>query len=428
MRTPKRYWGEPRERPGHPRQRQMALVCLVALGAGLGLAACGSNNSSSSSAAAPAASAAAGTSSSGSTASGSTVVVGTVGPYTGPTAGDLGNITTAYKGWSNWVNAHGGIDGHPVKVIALDDGGSASTQVANVKTLVQSDHVVALINVDGGLDSTWAAYAQQNDIPVIGGQDYTTDWITNPMFFPVTSTIDTQVGFVAATAKSAGAKSFGQLLCTEITACAQAMTSAESATKKAGLKVGYNALVSSSAPSYVSNCLAAKQSGTQAIGFGLASDVAIIHVVDTCTSQGYKPIWIIPDASFTTAMLKDPNFDKSWVPTYSFNPFLNLPQLGDFHSAMSAVGITGSSITLDDAVAWASGETLAQAAKGLSSVTRASLVSSLYTFKDETVGGLTPPLTFTKGQPKEVPCYFVSQDINGQLVSAKGLTASCLGS
>jgi branched-chain amino acid transport system substrate-binding protein len=47
------------------------------------------------------------------------------------------------------------------------------------------------------------------------------------------------------------------------------------------------------------------------------------------------------------------------------------------------------------------------ARKGLGSpASRAKLIANLYTFKGETLGGLAPPLTFTKGKKKAVPCFF----------------------
>ena len=47
--------------------------------------------------------------------------------------------------------------------------------------------------------------------------------------------------------------------------------------------------------------------------------------------------------------------------------------------------------------------------------------------KGETLGGLVPPLTFTKGAAtRSVSCYFVAQVENGAMVAPQGLKTDCL--
>src|ERR1700722_7553059 len=119
---------------------------------------------------------------------GSPIVLGNVSTDTGTQAfpGYDDAVPATLQAWSSWTNAHGGINGHPVKVITLDDKGDPAQSVADATTLIKTDHVVALIGInDPGLDPNWAAIAQKAGVPVIGGNNDTINpWSVNPDFFP----------------------------------------------------------------------------------------------------------------------------------------------------------------------------------------------------------------------------------------------------
>ena len=77
--------------------------------------------------------------------------------------------------------------------------------------------------------------------------------------------------------------------------------------------------------------------------------------------------------------------------------------------------------------AWAAMELFGTAVKagGTGPVTSASILAGLYTLKDETLGGLAPPLTFVKGQANLHNCYFVIGITGGKFVAPNGITPSC---
>ena len=51
-----------------------------------------------------------------------------------------------YQAWANTVNAAGGINGHPVKTILVDDQSNPGNSLTDVEKLVNEDHVVALVD------------------------------------------------------------------------------------------------------------------------------------------------------------------------------------------------------------------------------------------------------------------------------------------
>ena len=68
----------------------------------------------------------------------------------------------------------------------------------------------------------------------------------------------------------------------------------------------------------------------------------------------------------------------------------------------------------------------AAALKGVTRVTAVSANSGLYELKNETLGGIAPPLTFTPGRPTFVRCYFTDELKDGRFVPLNDSRPSCL--
>jgi ABC-type branched-subunit amino acid transport system substrate-binding protein len=78
-----------------------------------------------------------------------------------------GAYLNGYKAYFDALNASGGIQGHKVKIIALDDMANATTGVANVKQLAQSDQVSVIANVLSNVLSGAAPIAASLHVPII---------------------------------------------------------------------------------------------------------------------------------------------------------------------------------------------------------------------------------------------------------------------
>jgi len=74
---------------------------------------------------------------------GSPITVMTIAPvqYNGPA---FKNILEAARVYGDWINAHGGINGHPLKVITCDERGDPN-QLANCARQAVSSHAVAVV-------------------------------------------------------------------------------------------------------------------------------------------------------------------------------------------------------------------------------------------------------------------------------------------
>ena len=87
--------------------------------------------------------------------------------------------------WQAYVNAHGGLNGHPVHVYIEDDGADPSTSVSDVEQEVTQDHVIAFVGQLVPLTASASlSYLQQQNIPVIGGDASSQTWWQSPVMFP----------------------------------------------------------------------------------------------------------------------------------------------------------------------------------------------------------------------------------------------------
>jgi branched-chain amino acid transport system substrate-binding protein len=206
-------------------RRSVLRLSTAAAAAALAVSACGGGHTSSSSSSTSAAGGPASSSSAGPKLTKSPIRIGTPGTYSGSSGESTKPAADALNAWASWTNAQGGINGHPVQVIVKDDGGSASKALANVKSLVEDDHVVAIVSdQESGLDSSWASYIQSKQIPVIGGSATGIPWLTNPYFFPAGANSVSLLTGIAYTTKLAGKSKYGLVYCAEFPACAQAGT------------------------------------------------------------------------------------------------------------------------------------------------------------------------------------------------------------
>src|SRR3954467_7262493 len=94
-------------------------------------------------------------------------VIGVSAAMTGPAAATYAPVIDAMKAYLEHVNGKGGINGHPVQLVVLDDSAEPSRAAANAKRLLADDKVVLLMN--SSLSSTYApmvAEAKRANVPL----------------------------------------------------------------------------------------------------------------------------------------------------------------------------------------------------------------------------------------------------------------------
>jgi branched-chain amino acid transport system substrate-binding protein len=404
------------------RTRRTALLRASALSVAVAAlaAACSSSNSGSS------AGTSTSTASSGSSAaSGSDLVIGTIGDFSGP-SGEPGHLA-GLQAWVDSVNASGGINGHQVKLIAEDDQGDATKSQADIRQLVQVDHVLAIVSPEAsGTESGWASYVQQQHVAVVGGEADTPVWFTNPSFFPSSATVLTSLEMQAYAVKASGKTTFGSVYCAEIAACKQVLPALQGYAKGFGLNMSTSAAIAVAAPSYTAQCLAVKQAGAQALIID-ASYAAGSRFAPACAQQGYSPVYVIPSGAFDNRYLQVSQVNGAYVPTTNALWFTGTPAVTQFKQAMAKYE-PNATLGPNPMSGWAGGALFGAAAAKLSATpTAADVFTALYSLpKNDTLNGLSPPLSFHSGAPaSQVSCFFLAQINGGQLTAPKGTAPIC---
>jgi branched-chain amino acid transport system substrate-binding protein len=414
---------------GVPGLRRTALLAAVAATV-LAAAACssGSGSSSSSPTSSPAAG---GTSASG--LKGTPIKVGLITSLTGPEASSTTQTATVAPAWADWMNANGGIDGHPVETIVVDDKSDPPTGEA-VEQQLAADGVTGIIVTNDDVITSYDGAAIAKGIPIIGGTAYASDWYTKVGMFPTgTNIVSGLAAQVAVAAQYAHAKKVGEVYASEVAAAAQATPVLAAAAKAAG--VGFIPLaVSSTAPSYTAQCLLFKQKNVDYVQLDFTTATAVRFIQD-CQAQNYNPTWGDSEQPMGPAFDALPNLTM-YGPAQSFPWVANSPVAATFRAAMQKYATNSNWQGGASTFTWDGLQALAQAVKNAdvpasTPVTAADVTAGLYDFKGQTLGGeLANPVTFTKGKPfgyTANACYFVLEMKNGTFSAPTGLTPQCPG-
>ena len=368
---------------------------------------------------------------------GSSYLIGNVGTFSGAYASSNVGAKVAMDAWVKYVNAHGGINGRPVKLIQKDDQLNAALALSQVKQLVEQDHVMAIVGVSSIVEDSWASYIASGTTPVIG-DDLAKDVMeAHKNFFPQGATRTT--GYFYGMPKVAalqGKKKYGAIYCAESTACSQIVDSQKQQAEAAGVSFVWSGSAKAAATSYAAQCLAAKASGADAVGLLLNSQVAG-RVAAACAQQGFHPQWLQAANGFSQQEESISALDGVVGPVPVFPWFASdTPAMKTFQDALrtyqpgalessNSNGYSGAT-----AQAWAAAEIFRAAAEKLPAGhdSGVDLMAQLYKLpKDNTFGGLTPPISYanTGGPQPAVSCFFMIQLKNGKYEALNGGKTTC---
>jgi branched-chain amino acid transport system substrate-binding protein len=360
--------------------------------------------------------------------SGAPVVVGIVSTDSGSN-GVTADMSTSATRWAKYINAHGGLNLHPVKVIELDDQSSAATALQDVETLIVNDHAIVIAD-NSFYDASFAKYVDSKKVPVIGLSVGAGEfpYVTDANFYAPSGTVLTSLWGSAKAAALAGGAKLSFLYCAEIPACGQVVPIMQANATSVGMTMPYSAAFSASAPNYTAQCLAAQSAGVDALFAGGANVQSNQRVYDNCATQQYFPVAVGGETTISEAMINDPNIHHIAASSPTLPWFVNQgPKSGSaiFHKVM------GSYISKSFSVAgltsiWTGLQLIAAAAKNVTGKpTSQQIYKGLYALKNETLGGMSVPFSFTKGKPTSVHCVFAYQAVNGKLGMLNGGKPVC---
>jgi branched-chain amino acid transport system substrate-binding protein len=409
--------------------RKILILVAAVLAAVVSISACSSSSTTSgSSPAAGATSAAATASAAAAAAAGTPITIGVECSCSGAFGTTVAVGYTLLQAWQKSVNAAGGLNGHPVQLIEKNNDSNPATALTDAQALV-ADKVTVIFDLDI-LDSLWEKTVSASKIPVIGGNFSSPGYYTDPDWYPSGQTNDSITYSVAAVAKQAGATNLADFYCAESAQCQQSVPLIKAAGQSVGVPVVYSASIAATAPNYTAQCVAAKQAGVKAIFIG-DSITVIDRVASDCNQQGYDPIYVTEGTGFQNMALTTPGLENNLWSSYPILPYFSTKSSV---TAMNAIldkyypGATADTLTWSEfaAQAWTGALLIAQAVKnaGVTSstaVSSATITDGLNKVSDETLGGFSPPLTFT-GAKHSVDCWYTGRVQSGKAVQVGGLS------
>jgi len=399
--------------------------------AALVLAACSDNKNSSTSAGSGSGGQAAATSAPRPT--GTPINVGLIGSFTGSQASSSNQGQTVGPAWERYVNEQlGGINGHPVKIIAEDDGGDPAKAQAAEKKLVDDDKVVAILVSSDNLIAAYSADATGKGVPLISGTANQQDWYTKPNVFVTVTDVLSGLKSQVAVAKEFGkATKFASLYCSEVAACQQAEPPLKAAAEAAGLAFT-DLSVSATATSYTAECLQLQQQGVDYVQLNFTTAAAAKFVQD-CQSQNYNPTYGSSEQAIGKDLL-DIDGIKVFGPAYAFPSVADAPAVQQFRDAMGKFAKDQNWKEGTASFTWSGLETLrkalASAPAASSPVTAKDVTTGLTTISAENLGGLLAnKVTYTAAKTESFgshPCYFVVGIDGGKTIAPANLDARCV--
>lgn len=362
-------------------------------------------------------------------AKGGPIVIGTVGPFSGPGGVVYGAAARGVQAWASSINARGGISGRKVEVVVYDDGGNAAKSKSQVRDLVERRGGVAVVGGFGQHVTAWAKYVTEKKVPVIGGGCSVPEWNETPMLFPQCASADTfHYSTVAVAGKMGKSNKWGALICRESSGCTEAedLWFNKGYAKRAGLNPLYRAKISLAQADFTSECISARNAGVEVLTVG-GDPNTLARVGASCRRQGYNPQYAQPGVSVAANSPEQPGLSDILVSSPGF-PFAGLktPAAREFATAWQRYS-GGTALSGAASLGWTSGKLFEVVAKKAGSgISHAGLVKAFNSIRDERLGGLTPPLTFPAGKPApDFRCWFVMRTSNGKWTAPQGDKLAC---
>lgn len=352
---------------------------------------------------------------------GSPVVVAALLDVTGPSPVPDGTAKI-FDAWAAYISAKGGVNGHPVKFEVRDTKGDAASAQSALDELLALKPIAIMLDTPS-TESALADSLKKSGIPVMGTGYNPAVWGGSieafklkcstdagapvpsalPNAFPITTTFGAVVDEQALGAKAAGATITATAACAEVDSCSAAAPVFTATATAIGLKDTGVTKVSSVAASYTAECVKWIQDKVDFIELSGSSQMGV-KIFNDCTAQGYTGTF----GASAGAVSGDLLTQKGLVLAGGLNAFpwwVDDAPVAEFRDAMKAAGVTEAEYGNSNSTGlWSSLQLLAKAVSTVSSVTAtsdltsANVLDGLYSLKDETLGGLISPVTFTKGQ------------------------------
>ena len=359
----------------------------------------------------------------------SELVFGSFGVEAGPLGTISGPAPPAIRAWVADANSRGGLGGHPVRVIMVDDGGDPARAQSAVRQMVEKDKVIAMLYPYAiGTLVPVLPYLEEKGIPVLGQMGAETLADYSPAVFQPFMAADkgTAWGFVKAVLAQTDKRKLGIFWCREVAACALVKDGIKKITPFEGVEVVYDTQISFAQPDYTAEVLGAQRAGVEVL-ITFADIATVNRVGQSAHRQSYRPV-----LSATHNMQHRDVFsyqsDLDGLLSYSRIPPYDSPKMADYRRAMATYQPKAPLAELGGA-GYVMGRLLEVKIAPLldDDPTSAELTEAMYSLRGETLGGILPPITFprTKDRSEVNLCVIPVTFKGGKFVTGPGEAFVC---
>jgi branched-chain amino acid transport system substrate-binding protein len=330
------------------------------------------------------------------------------------------------------INAKGGLNGHPVKLIVYDDGADPSRHRSQVQEAVERQQAIAfLMNGEPTTGEASVKYVTDKRVPIVGISTGEPWAYSSPMYFPQASSgAALYRSFVPAFAKEMlpqGKTKLGSLVCAEVPGCAEVDRIVAESAKANGFELVYRGKASIAQPDYTAECLAARNAGAE-VFFLLLEQNSVTRIAASCARQRYRPTIAIYGAAVTPQQPENPDLNEMVAAINTFPWFqAGTPATDEFQRVLREYG-RSIPIAGGLSIGWTAGKLLERAASNLPEPpTSQAILAGLWSIRNDTLGGLTNPITFVENElPTAKSCWFALTIKNRAWTSPDGFQLNCL--
>lgn len=345
----------------------------------------------------------------------SEIVLGSFGVASGLLGAVTAPIPVADKAWAADVNARGGLNGHPVRIIFADDGGDPARALEIVRRMVEKDGVLGFMGTYA-ITTMQAVtpYLEQHGVPVIGALSGNEIEDASPMIFSpqAGATLGTAWSVPLAITSQTDKRKIAVLYCAEASTCANLNRLLRQIAPQAGLETTYEAQVSAAQPDFTAELLAARRSGAEVV-VGLIDTPSIIRMARAAKRQGWSPVFAGTHNLNDDQMKAGGKDVEGLLASANVASYWTSPLLKPYRDAV-ARHVPGGGLSGLGAAAWVQGKLWERIAPFLGDQpTRQQVLEGLYSLRNETLGGLVPPLTFNRGPHANVNLCVVPIKFSG---------------
>ena len=353
-----------------------------------------------------------GTAAAGCNGSGTPIIIGSVGSYSGVLGAFVNGGWRAVQAWAGRVNAAGGLNCHPVKYIVADDGSDAARNQSLVRRLVEEEKVIAFV-FDGAPLTAQASvgYLNEKQIPQIGQEGGHMFTYESPMTFPIgAAAVPIILLTLAGGAKETvpkGLTKAANITCQEAEYCNVEEKVNLQRAKDFGYEMVYNSKVTFTQPDFTSICLAAQRAGAQVLLVGTDAN-SHQRLMANCARVNYRPIDVLTTVQMSNDFKDDPNMDGTVIASNVIPWWINQnPVIAEYQATLKqyAPSQPFDAVSVGGYAAAKAFEKAVSSVPPNQPVTSKDVLAGLYKLDGDDLGGITQKLRFAPGKPaKPVAC------------------------